>query len=122
MPTPTTTSRTDELPITRHGVVLEKTTYGFENEGVFNPACIRVGDEVHMFYRAVRHGNYSTIGQCRFKGPLELTSRRKRPLLFPEAPFEAQGLEDPRITKIEDIYYMTYSVYDRANVMGTYAT
>jgi predicted GH43/DUF377 family glycosyl hydrolase len=122
MATTSTASRTDELVITRHGVILEKTAYGFENEGVFNPACIRVGEDVHMFYRAVRHGNYSTIGQGRFKGPLELVSRRKRPLLIPEAPFEAQGLEDPRITRIEDTYYMTYSVYDRANVMGTYAT
>lgn len=119
---PTTTIRTDDIAITRHGVILEKTELGFENEGVFNPACIRVGDEVHMFYRAVRVGNYSTIGHCIFNGPLELKSRSQKPLLFPEHPYESQGIEDPRITKIEDTYYMTYSVYDKANVMGAFAT
>ncbi len=119
---PSTTTSTDSIPITRHGVVLEKTDHGFENEGVFNPACIRVDDQVHMFYRAVRHGNYSTIGHAVFNGPLELASRSERPLLIPEAPYEAQGIEDPRITKIEDTYYMTYSVYDKTNVMGTYAS
>ncbi|MEO8067854.1 MAG: pesticidal protein Cry7Aa [Flavobacteriales bacterium] len=118
-----TSERTQaDLVVQRHGVILEKTTNGFENEGVFNPACIRVGDEVHMFYRAVRHGNYSTIGYCRLKGPTEVVARRKKPLLFPEHPYESQGLEDPRIVKIEDTWYMTYSVYDRTNVMGAYAT
>ncbi len=118
----TTATSTDAIPITRHGVVLEKTDHGFENEGVFNPACIRVEDKVQMFYRAVRHGNYSTIGHCVFNGPIELESRSDKPLLIPEAVYESQGIEDPRITKIDDTYYMTYSVYDKANVMGTYAT
>ena len=119
---PTTTSNTGTVQITRHGVVLEKTELGFENEGVFNPACIRVGDQVRMFYRAVRMGNYSTIGECTFNGPLDLESRADRPMLLPHADYEARGIEDPRITKIEDTFYMTYSVYDGANVMGTYAT
>ena len=118
---PTTTS-SDTIPITRHGVVLEKTDRGFEDEGVFNPACIRVGDKVEMFYRAVRIGNYSTIGKCTFNGPLELISREESPVLVPRKAYESQGIEDPRITKIEDTYYLTYSVYDNANVMGTYAT
>ena len=117
-----TTAPPDALTVTRHGVILEKTEHGFENEGVFNPACIRVGDEVFMYYRAVRHGNYSTIGFCKLKGPLEVVARRKKPLLFPEHAYESQGLEDPRIVKIEDTWYMTYSVYDRSTVMGTYAT
>ena len=119
---PSTTQHIDTIPINRHGVILEKTEHGFENEGVFNPACIRVGDKVQMFYRAVRHGNYSTIGHCVYSGPLELESRSDRPILVPEAPYESQGIEDPRITKIDDTYYMTYSVYDKTNVMGTYAT
>lgn len=117
-----TVPKEEHIQITRHGVVLEKTDLGFENEGVFNPACIRVGDQVQMFYRAVRIGNYSSIGHCVFNGPLELAERQDKPILFPEHPYEAQGIEDPRITKIGDVYYMTYSVYDKANVMGTFAT
>ena len=32
------------------------------------------------------------------------------PAVFPEMPYETYGLEDPRITKIEDVYYITYKV------------
>ena len=111
-----------DLEVVRHGVVLDKTENGFENEGALNPACIREGDEVYMFYRAVRHGNYSTIGHCRFKGPRELVMRSVTPLLIPEEKYESQGLEDPRIVKIEDTWYLTYTVYDRMNARGAFAT
>jgi len=111
----------ENLEVKRHGVILEKTDHGFENEGVFNPACAKVGDDVHLFYRAVRHGNYSSIGYCQLNGPLEVVERHNRPVLFPEKKYESQGIEDPRIAKIEDSWYMTYSVYDNINVMGAYA-
>ncbi|MDH4201807.1 MAG: glycoside hydrolase family 130 protein [Phycisphaerae bacterium] len=32
------------------------------------------------------------------------------PAVFPEMPYETYGLEDPRITKIENLYYITYKV------------
>lgn len=112
----------ENLVARKHGVLLERTESGFENEGVFNPACIREGNFVHMFYRAVREGNFSSIGYCRLKGPMEIAYRKKKPLIVPEKRYESQGIEDPRITKIEDLYYLTYSVYDNINVMGAYAT
>ncbi|MBL7986062.1 MAG: pesticidal protein Cry7Aa [Flavobacteriales bacterium] len=110
------------VAVTRHGVLLDKTDLGFENAGALNPACIRVGGKVHIFYRAVRHGNYSTIGHCVLNGPLEVERRADRPILMPEHAYESQGMEDPRIVKIEDTYYMTYTGYDRTNALGTYAT
>ncbi len=111
----------ERIEVIRHGIILDKTDNGFENEGVFNPACCRVGNRVHLFYRAVRKGNYSTIGYCQLDGPLEVIKRHNTPILFPEKKYESQGLEDPRIVKIEDNWYMTYSVYDKVNVMGAYA-
>lgn len=110
------------VAVTRHGVVLDKTDLGFENAGALNPACIRVGEKVHIFYRAVRHGNYSTIGHCLLNGPLEVECRADRPVLMPEHAYETQGIEDPRVVKIEDTYYMTYTGYDRTNALGAYAT
>ena len=50
--------------------MLRKTSLDFENEGVLNPAVISDGDHIHVFYRAVSKGNYSTIGYCKLKGPL----------------------------------------------------
>ena len=108
--------------VTKHGVILEKTTNSFENEGVFNPAAIREGQFVHLFYRAVREGNFSSIGYCKLNGPLEVVERRSTPIFSPENSEEFKGTEDPRITKIDNVYYLTYSAYDGVNVFGAYAT
>jgi predicted GH43/DUF377 family glycosyl hydrolase len=116
------TNPQSNLMVQRHGVVIDKTELGFENAGALNPACIRVGDEVHVFYRAVRHGNYSTVGHCILKGPLEVTMRSGKPLLIPEHGYESQGIEDPRIVRIDETFYLTYTAYDRMNAMGAYAT
>lgn len=108
--------------VTKHGVILEKTNNSFENLGVFNPAVMQERNTVHMFYRAVRDGNFSTIGYCKLAGPLKVVARCKEPLFFPEIPEEFQGVEDPRITKIDDTYYLSYAAYDGINVFGAYAT
>lgn len=110
------------LTVQKHGILLEKTNNGFENVATFNPAVIQVENYIHVFYRAVRNNNYSTIGHCILNGPVTIHERKIKPVLFPEKTFESQGCEDPRITKIEDVYYITYSAYDKINVFGTYAT
>jgi len=58
------------IEVKKEGIILYKTKLEFENEGVLNPAVIREGDSVHLFYRAVRKGNHSSIGYCRLDGPL----------------------------------------------------
>lgn len=60
------------VTIQREGIILESTDFSFENESVMNPAVIAEGDTVHLFYRAVKEGNYSTIGYCRLEGPLNV--------------------------------------------------
>ncbi|MDP4263326.1 MAG: pesticidal protein Cry7Aa [Bacteroidota bacterium] len=109
------------IVIKKEGILLEKTTLGFENEGVLNPAIISEGDSVHVFYRAVSKGNYSSIGYCRLKGPLTVEERFDRPVLFPQFDYESHGVEDPRITKIEGTYYLTYTAYDGVNALGALA-
>lgn len=110
------------IKVTKHGVILKKTDLGFENAGVLNPAVICEGDIVHLFYRAVRKGNYSTIGYCRLDGPLAIAERSDTPVLFPQADYESQGVEDPRISKIDGLYYLTYTAYDGVNALGAFAT
>ena len=65
------------IDVKREGIILEKTDACFENEGVMNPAVIAEGQTVHLFYRAVREGNHSTIGYCRLEGPLKMVYRGK---------------------------------------------
>ncbi len=108
--------------VRKEGVILKKTSLGFENEGVMNPAAHAEGDTVHLFYRAVRKGNYSSIGYCRLKGPLEVVDRHETPILFPQFDYESQGVEDPRIVKIDDLYFISYTAYDMVNALGALAT
>ncbi|MFA5297687.1 MAG: pesticidal protein Cry7Aa [Lutibacter sp.] len=110
------------LTVTKHGVVLEKTENVFENLGVLNPAIYQEGNTVHMFYRAVREGNFSSIGYCKLDGPTKVIERSKEPIFFPKESYEFHGTEDPRITKIDDTFYMPYVAFDGINVFGAYAT
>ena len=109
------------IEVKKEGILLKKTALGFENEAVLNPAVILEGNIIHLFYRAVTKGNYSSIGYCQLKGPLTIQKRFDMPVLFPQFDYELQGIEDPRIVKIEDVYYLTYTAYDGVNALGALA-
>jgi predicted GH43/DUF377 family glycosyl hydrolase len=110
------------VKVRKHGIILESTNREFESHSVLNPATIREGDDVHMFYRAVKEGNCSSIGYARFDGPLDIAERAKKPVLSPKYKYDKQGMEDPRIVRIGDTYYMTYVAYDGKDTITAYAT
>lgn len=110
------------ITVNKLGIILSKTPLSFENEGVLNPAVIKIGDDIHLFYRAVAKGNYSTIGYCKLSSPLKVAHRNDVPMLSPAADYEHQGLEDPRIVKIDDLFYLSYTAYDGVNALGALAT
>lgn len=110
------------VKIKKEGVIIRQSELDFENEGVLNPAVIREGNIVHLFYRAVRNGNYSAIGYCRLNGPLSVAERNPAPFLSAEHYYENHGMEDPRIVKIDDVYYLTYIAFDGKNALGALAT
>lgn len=103
------------------GVLLEKTSLRFECEGVLNPAVIRHNGRIHLFYRAVTTDNYSTIGYCRLSSPTVIEYRKEEPLLIPQAEYEFQGLEDPRIVQIEGLFYLSYTAFNGINALGALA-
>lgn len=110
------------LNVDKLGIVLGKTLNSFECDGVLNPATIKVNGKIHMFYRALAKDNYSTIGYCVLSSPMVVESRNEMPLLVPQADYEYQGLEDPRIVEIEGLYYMSYTAYNGVNALGALAT
>lgn len=109
------------IEVKKEGVLLTKTMLSFENEGVLNPAAIRENDLVHLFYRAVSDGNHSSIGYCRLDGPLTVVHRNRTALIAAEFDYESHGLEDARIVKIENTYYLTYTGFDGINALGCFA-
>ncbi|MDB5131809.1 MAG: Beta,4-mannooligosaccharide phosphorylase [Mucilaginibacter sp.] len=110
------------IEVKKEGIILSKTGYDFENESVLNPAVIMDGGNIHFFYRAVHIRNYSTVGYCRLDSPLHVAERYDKPFLKPEFDYESHGMEDPRIVKIDDIYYLTYVAFDGVNALGALAT
>ncbi|NQV00900.1 MAG: pesticidal protein Cry7Aa [Parcubacteria group bacterium] len=107
--------------VKNEGIILKKTNLEFENKSVLNPACIQVDDITHMFYRAINHNDISSIGYCQLKNN-KVVKRLKEPVLFPEYDYEKKGVEDPRITLLEGIYYLFYTAYDGKNALIAYAT
>lgn len=109
------------LRIQREGILLDKTELEFENEGVLNPAVYQEDYTIYMFYRAVKSGNYSSLGYCLLDDPLNITYRAEYPVIVPENKYESHGVEDPRLVKIDDLYYLTYTAYDGINAQGALA-
>jgi len=110
------------LAVEKYGIIISPTDLEFENMGTFNPGTYQEGNTVHHFYRATQIGNISTIGYAKSDGPTKIIQRDTKPLINIDFDYEIHGVEDPRIVKIEDIYYLTYTAYDGSNTMGALAT
>ncbi|HUX80848.1 MAG TPA: hypothetical protein VMV38_00815 [Candidatus Paceibacterota bacterium] len=93
---------------------------GFESRDVFNAAAIDIEGSVYILYRAMDSANTSTIGLARSENGVTIDERLSEPVYVPRADFELKhgsptgnsGCEDPRIVRIEDTLYMTYTAYD----------
>lgn len=109
------------IEVKKEGIIANKTDWSFECNGILNPAVIKRDNEIHLFYRAVSKTNRSSIGYCKMRTPLKIDRRSDIPLLFPQFNYESQGVEDPRITKIDDLFYLTYTAYDGVNALGALA-
>ncbi len=109
------------IKISKGKIVLEsRKGFEFENNGVLNPACIDKDGITHIFYRAVKSGNFSTIGYAQIKDS-KVIYRSNSPVLEPEYKYEKHGVEDPRITFIDGKYFMFYTGYDGKNAVVAYA-
>ena len=109
------------IKVTKGEIILEsRPDKEFENEGVLNPGCVDKDGITHMFYRAVKKDNFSTIGYCQIKDG-EIIFRNDKPLMSPEYRYESQGLEDPRVTFLEGRYYMFYTAFDGQSAVVAYA-
>lgn len=91
---------------------------GWEALGVFNPAVIYEGGRYWMLYRAQDRQGISRLGLATSSDGVHFV-RESQPVLSPTDPGEAGGVEDPRLVKIGDRYYLTYTGYDGRRVAQT---
>jgi len=113
-PTTRTFTRAAQNPI------LTPRKEGFDSRDVFNTASIDLNGSVYLLYRAMDGNNTSTIGLAISKDGVTIDERLPEPIYVPRAEFEMKrgsatgnsGCEDPRIVRIDDTLYMTYTAYD----------
>ena len=106
-------SRLSEQPI------LSPQGDGFESAGTFNPSVVKKDGEFVMLYRAQDRKGASSLGYATSDDGVHFT-RRSEPVMVSETPYEkGGGVEDPRLQKIGDTYYLTYTGYN--NVDGAAA-
>lgn len=99
----------------------------WESHAVFNTAVIYEYGKFHLFYRASdnvfklnsnlpkdKHKFVSSIGYAWSNDGINF-KRLSYPILEGEGELEEWGIEDPRITKIGDAYYMLYTAFGGKN-------
>jgi predicted GH43/DUF377 family glycosyl hydrolase len=110
------------LTVKREGIILEKSSIPFESHGVFNPAIIEENGIIHLIYRAVDSNMISSLGYCQLSDPTHVIHREILPIYAPLLPCEKMGIEDPRLVKIEQSFYLSYTAYDGQNALGALMT
>jgi predicted GH43/DUF377 family glycosyl hydrolase len=103
----------------------------WEKDAVFNTAAVHHDGVFHLFYRAVAHRpgapNRSCIGHAWSRDGVRFDRADEPALAYgpPEEvgnPFETQGVEDPRVTRLEGTFWMLYTAYDGATPQVACAT
>jgi len=86
----------------------------WESIMVYNCAAIYVGGKVHIVYRAQGSKlGVSRLGYASSKDGFKIDERLDYPIYGPDpaSDLECFGIEDPRLTQIDDRIYMAYSAY-----------
>jgi len=82
----------------------------WESKAVFNPGAVLKDDKVHLLYRAI--GEYDTyisrIGLAISSDGVNFERQNKNPVIEPSNGYDRWACEDPRITQIDDTFYITY--------------
>jgi beta-1,2-mannosidase len=95
---------------------------GWESAGTFNPSAVFHDGQVVMLYRAQDSLGTSRLGYATSTDGIHFI-RRPQPVLSPETDYEkGGGLEDPRLVKIDGIYYLTYTGYNKTDAQLCLAT
>jgi beta-1,2-mannosidase len=95
---------------------------GWESAGTFNPSVVFRDGKIAMLYRAQDKGGTSRLGYAESADGIHFT-RRREPVLSPEKDYEKDGgVEDPRLVRFGDTYYLTYTGYNKKDAQLCLAT
>ena len=96
--------------------ILSPAGVNWESAGTFNPAVVFHEHKFGMLYRAQDAGGTSRLGYAESTDGIHFI-RRAQPVLSPETEYEkGGGVEDPRLQRVGDTYYLTYATCSTGNV------
>jgi len=94
----------------------------WSSTGLFNPSAVETGSKTVLLFRATDRRMNSRIGYAESADGLHFRIRPK-PVLEPRAQYEiGGGVEDPRLIRIEGLYYLTYTGYNGKDAQLCLAT
>lgn len=115
-------------------IIAPNPKHPWESRATFNSAALYEDGKVHFIYRALGDTDLSVLGYATSSDGLHIDERLDEPIYFPREAWETPGqkvfktfadhfasgggyggIEDPRITKVDDKLYMTYVAFDGAN-------
>lgn len=103
------------LPFTKHdgNPILTPNPYNaWESAYLYNPTAIVIDETIFLIYRAQGHNKTSSLGLAWSTDGTTFT-RLSYPILNATEPWEQiGGTEDPRIIRVDDMFYLTYTAYD----------
>ncbi len=103
-------------------IITPSPDFAWRARGAFNPAVVYEDGKVHLVYRAQNVEGTSVLGYASSRDGLHIDENLDEPIYIPKESFEQKnqpnwnsGCEDPRITKINNRFYMCYTAYDGTN-------
>lgn len=96
-------------------ILLPESNSPWESHNVFNPSVIFYSDLFHMHYRAQGLDGISRIGYAVSQDGVNW-NRLRMPIFQPEDDVESRGVEDPRVTEINGVFYMAYTAYSGSSI------
>lgn len=95
----------------RQNPILMPTKQPWENKWVFNCGVTEFEGRILLLYRAQGDDNISRFGIAFSEDGYNISERRPDPIFMPDPDneYEVLGVEDPRISKMGENYYITYT-------------
>ena len=116
-------------------IIEPRTHMSWESKATFNPGAVEIDGKVHLLYRAIGDQDISVVGHAVSYDGLTVDQRSDTPAFIPGLGADLKnkiagvtppalsgvyasgggwwgGSEDPRVTKIEDKIYLTYTAFD----------
>jgi predicted GH43/DUF377 family glycosyl hydrolase len=101
----------EEVKLTRNpqNPILTPTDNKWENQLVFNPTAVYDQGQVHMIYRAMGEDGFSRFGYAKSSDGVHFDRNPDPVFEGTHSEFDDLGVEDPRMVKIDDIFYIIYT-------------